>query len=231
MFEKVLSKNDVSHRGHQSGFLVPKNQAIGGVFPIFSKLGKNPNLKLKFQNWHTGENLDGNFIHYNNRHDEYRVTGLKAWFISAGLKNGDLIQIKKLSGCEVFLFSYLKRRQIVSSIGQKITYEDETYSALEGVLGGVVKRKRRASVLKKKAEQIYGKICLCCGFKSDKRYAGVKRDIIDFHHVNPLGRQKGPVRVRAVDLIPLCPNCHRAVHTTVPPITWRVLKKTLIPAG
>ena len=230
MFEKVLSKNDVGHRGHQSGFLVPKNQAIGGVFPELTALAKNPSIKLKLLNWHTGERLDAKFIHYNNTHDEYRVTGLRRWFVSAGLMNGDIVQIKKVSGEGVLLLSYQKREHTAA---QKLEYDvklDEALSALEGTLGSAGKRRKRAAYLKKKAAEIHGKACLCCGFTSERRYAGIKKVIIDFHHIYPLGALVGPVKVRAVDLIPLCPNCHRAVHTRVPPIGWKVLKKSLIPS-
>jgi len=231
MFEKVLSKNDVGHRGHQSGFLVPKNQAIGGVFPELSAIAKNPCIKLKLLNWHTGERLEAKFIHYNNKHDEYRVTGLRRWFVSAGLMNGDIVQIKKVSGEGVLLLSYQKREYTAA---QKVEYDvklDEAHSALEGTLGSEGKRRKRAAYLKKKAAEIHGKACLCCGFTSERRYAGIKKVIIDFHHIYPLGARVGPVKVRAIDLIPLCPNCHRAVHTRVPPIRWEVLRKCLIPSA
>ena len=231
MFEKVLSKNDVSQLGHQSGFLVPKNQAIGGVFPELSSMAKNPSIKLKLLNWHTGERLDAKFIHYNNTHDEYRVTGLRRWFVSAGLTKGDILQIKKVSGKEVLLLSYQKRELTAARKFEHEVKLEEVLSALEGTLGSAGKRRKRAACLKKKAAEIHGKACLCCGFTSDKRYAGIKKVIIDFHHIYPLGALVGPVKVRASDLIPLCPNCHRAVHTRVPPIRWKVLRKCLIPSA
>ena len=230
MFEKVLSKNDVSQRGHQSGFLVPKNQAIGGVFPELSALAKNPSIKLKLLNWHTGERLDAKFIHYNNTHDEYRVTGLRRWFVSAGLTNGDILQIKKVSGEDVLLLSYQKRENTPRMVEHKVKL-DEVLSALEGTLGSAGRRRKRAARLKKQAAEIHGRACLCCGFVSERRYAGIKKVIIDFHHIYPLGALVGPVKVRANDLIPLCPNCHRAVHTRVPPIRWEVLRKSLIPSA
>ena len=230
MFEKVLSKNDVSQRGHQSGFLVPKNQAIGGVFPELSALAKNPSIKLKLLNWHTGERLDAKFIHYNNTHDEYRVTGLRRWFFSAGLTNGDILQIKKVSGEEVLMLSYQKHENTPRKVEHEVKL-DEVLSALEGTLGSAGRRRKRAARLKKQAAEIHGRACLCCGFISEKRYAGIKKVIIDFHHIYPLGALVGPVKVRANDLIPLCPNCHRAVHTRVPPIRWEVLRKSLIPSA
>ena len=228
MFEKILSKNDIGYRGHQSGFLVPKKQAIGGVFPKLSLLTKNPSVKLKLLNWHSGERIDAKFIHYNNRHDEYRVTGLKKWFSSAGLAKGDIVQIKKVSERGALLFSYQKRENAAPLKAEYGVNTDEAFADLEGEFGVAVKRRKRAAYLKKKAAEIYGKACLCCGFTSQRRYAGIKGEVIDFHHVCPLGSYDGPVRVRAVDLVPLCPNCHRAVHTRVPPIRWEDLRKFLI---
>jgi len=200
-----------------------------GVFPRLDVSTKNPSARLKIRNWHTGEKLEANYIYYNNRHDEYRITGLRTWFVSAKLVKGDLIRIKNITGRGVLEFSYLRREQ--KAQGKQADYIDDAFSALEGAAGSAGKRRRRASILKKKAAKIYGSACLCCGFNGMNRYASIKKVIIDFHHVNPLGAQSGPVRVLASDLIPLCPNCHRAVHTKVPPIGWEDLKKMLLPSG
>lgn len=65
----------------------------------------------------------------------------------------------------------------------------------------------------------YGDECQICGFEPYETY-GEAGSIIEVHHLEPLSsiaveRQYDPVN----DLIPLCPNCHRAVHTRRP-VPW-----------
>ncbi len=64
--------------------------------------------------------------------------------------------------------------------------------------------------------RLHGEICKVCGLDS-KEFYGELGSIIEVHHLVPLSsiseaRPYDP----ATDLIPLCPNCHRAVHTRRP---------------
>lgn len=56
-----------------------------------------------------------------------------------------------------------------------------------------------------------GHTCAICGFDSAK-VNGVP-GIVEVHHLHPLAdgeeRQTGPTK----DLIPVCPNCHRILHS------------------
>lgn len=67
--------------------------------------------------------------------------------------------------------------------------------------------------------RIHGAICKICDLDPSKLYSDAG-SIIEVHHLQPLSltgepRQYDP----ATDLIPLCPNCHRAVHTKRP-VPW-----------
>lgn len=67
--------------------------------------------------------------------------------------------------------------------------------------------------------RIHGKDCKICCFDPAQTYADAG-NIIEVHHLQPLSvvgqeRAYDP----AADLIPLCPNCHRAVHTRRP-VPW-----------
>lgn len=66
--------------------------------------------------------------------------------------------------------------------------------------------KLRAECLKRK-----GTRCYVCGFDSAEVY-GIQ-GIVDVHHLKPLS--DGGERITDVDrdLVPLCPNCHRAIHS------------------
>lgn len=60
----------------------------------------------------------------------------------------------------------------------------------------------------------HGAVCSICGFDFGKAYGPHFNGIIQVHHIVPLSvvdseRDVDPV----VDLIPVCPNCHVALHS------------------
>lgn len=56
-----------------------------------------------------------------------------------------------------------------------------------------------------------GRVCIICGFDGSKVYGKNFNNVIEVHHKNPVSNG---VRVTTTeDLIPVCPNCHRALHS------------------
>lgn len=93
---KKLSPNDLGITGsHQAGIFVPKQVEILSFFPFLDCEMLNPRMRIPFYDdaelkW----NL--NFIYYNNRffggtRNEYRLTGLTAFFRQYRLLVGDEI--------------------------------------------------------------------------------------------------------------------------------------------
>ena len=79
--------------------------------------------------------------------------------------------------------------------------------------------------------RIHGCRCMACGFEFSRHYGPQAVGMIEVHHLNPLSRMG---KQRAVDprkdLVPLCANCHRAIHMTgkgEAPLTIRELKNLL----
>ena len=64
--------------------------------------------------------------------------------------------------------------------------------------------------------RLHGERCQICGFAPGERY-GTAGNIIEVHHLQPLSSNdtSRPYSPKE-DLIPLCPNCHRAVHSRRP---------------
>jgi len=93
---KQLSMNDSGETGgHQAGMLIPKNGEILGFFPKLDSSQKNPRASMYFTDKY-GKIWKMNFIYYNNRffggtRNEYRLTGMTAWFRESNLKAGDEI--------------------------------------------------------------------------------------------------------------------------------------------
>lgn len=72
----------------------------------------------------------------------------------------------------------------------------------------------RNKVARLKCLQHYGYKCSICGFDYSKTYGKDFANIIEVHHIKPLSEIKSDYVVDPIkDLIPLCPNCHRAIHS------------------
>lgn len=72
-----------------------------------------------------------------------------------------------------------------------------------------------------------GKVCAVCGFDATKVYGKKFSELIEVHHLNPIA--KGERNTTIDDLVPVCPNCHRALHSKEgeTPYTIEELKKIM----
>lgn len=91
--------------------------------------------------------------------------------------------------------------------------------AEEGKVATRVHRYRerdRRLVLEAKAQAIkqHGRlVCAACSFDFSKRYGEVGVNIIDVHHTKPVHTMKPGEKTKVADLVLLCSNCHRVVHS------------------
>ena len=75
---------------------------------------------------------------------------------------------------------------------------------------------------------IRGTMCVACGFDFLASYGEVGRDFIHVHHVVPVSRMDANYRLNpAVDLVPVCPNCHAIIHRRDPPFEIDEVKRLL----
>lgn len=98
--------------------------------------------------------------------------------------------------------------------------EDQAFDeipAFEGaVLKSVVKRRERNPRNRLLCIRIHGEKCAACGLEPKEKY-GAAGAIIEVHHLEPLAHLTEPRPYDPlVDLVPLCPGCHRAIHTRRP---------------
>lgn len=98
--EKVLSANDTGETGgHQAGICVPKAPNILSFFPHLNTKSKNPREVLDVTD-ETGREWSFVFIYYNNRffggtRNEYRLTGMTAFFRQFNVKAGDKVVLRR----------------------------------------------------------------------------------------------------------------------------------------
>ena len=84
--------------------------------------------------------------------------------------------------------------------------------------------RERSSRNRQRCITLRGATCEVCGWDSKKVY-GLDFEIIDVHHTEPLSSFEGSKAFNPLtDLVPLCPNCHRAAHKKSPPYSVEELK-------
>lgn len=97
-FRKVLSLNDTGEtEAHVAGILVPKSDLA--FFPSLNPEEKNPRASVIATD-PDGRTWNLNFIYYNNRkfggtRNEYRLTGMTAFFAAHGLRAGDVVELER----------------------------------------------------------------------------------------------------------------------------------------
>ncbi|SDX46911.1 HNH endonuclease [Lysobacter enzymogenes] len=81
---------------------------------------------------------------------------------------------------------------------------------------------------KKKFLQAHGRLfCEACGFDFAKAYGEGLEQVIDCHHTKPVHTLVEGDTTRLDDLVLLCANCHRAVHSCRPWLSMEQLRQRL----
>jgi 5-methylcytosine-specific restriction protein A len=78
----------------------------------------------------------------------------------------------------------------------------------------------------------YGCMCFVCGFDFGEVYGDFASNFIHVHHTTPVSKLGENYIVDPIkDLVPLCPNCHAAVHLNNPPIDPLILRDLMHERG
>lgn len=120
---------------------------------------------------------------------------------------------------------------LMAAMAELIGYdedEDVTGETEGDIILAVIRRRERSPRNRLLCLSIHGHRCSACGLAPREIYADAG-EIIEVHHLEPLGLIEEPrVYDPRADLVPLCPNCHRAIHTRRPvPYTLEELREML----
>lgn len=97
------------------------------------------------------------------------------------------------------------------AMSSRATQKELTEGALTGV---TLDRYERSGAAREACLAARGTTCAICGFDFTKTYGPSFAGIIQVHHIVPLHERAGEHVVDPVrDLIPVCPNCHVALHS------------------
>ncbi len=108
----------------------------------------------------------------------------------------------------------IERNQMFLS-NYELQNEDNLYENGNGKKILVNKYERNPQARKICIEK-YGSICAICGFDASKIYGVEFKGKIEVHHIIPISEMNENYKINPEhDLIPLCPNCHMAIHTKI----------------
>ncbi|SFT84157.1 HNH endonuclease [Idiomarina abyssalis] len=119
---------------------------------------------------------------------------------------------------------------LIAAIAELIGYEDlEKEAEIEGDTYLSISQKRERSPRNRLlCIAIHGEKCGVCGFISENYYGESVSSIIEVHHIEPVSALSHPRAYDPkTDLIPLCPNCHRAAHKRKPPFLPEELRSIM----
>lgn len=102
-----------------------------------------------------------------------------------------------------------------STVPQTAADPDELEGFTEGAAEEVLsKRFERNPAARRRCIAVHGTTCQICGFDFGAVYGPEFHGTIDVHHKVPLSEIREDYVVDPVeDLIPVCPNCHRILHS------------------
>jgi 5-methylcytosine-specific restriction protein A len=109
--------------------------------------------------------------------------------------------------------------------------DEEVAEAEEGRILTRIHRSRERSrqlVEQKKASVLkaHGSLrCEACAFDFELTYGERGKGFIEAHHVKPVHTLKPGERTRLEDLVLICSNCHRILHTRRPWLTMDELRQ------
>lgn len=135
---------------------------------------------------------------------------LKSWKI----ENTDKDLNKFIEKFETFLNKDINVFENILKQNEKIEDKDEE-AFIEGLQEKMFSTKyERNAKARKKCLEVHGTACAVCGIDFGKVYGPEFAGKIEVHHIVPISQIGKEYVVDPVkDLIPLCPNCHTAIHS------------------
>ena len=109
--------------------------------------------------------------------------------------------------------------------------DDADFEAEEGRVVARVhfRRERKPKIVEKKKKSVMRQQgflrCEACGFRFDVTYGDRGSTFIECHHTKPVHEMKPGEKTKLSDLVLLCSNCHRMVHTKRPWLTLNEVRE------
>lgn len=122
--------------------------------------------------------------------------------------------------------------EVVSSETEHLSLESEAEGISEAEEGRILTRvhrirERKRELVEEKKKRFAIKngrlFCEVCGFDFEKVYGEGGKGLIECHHIRPVHTLRPGEKTRLEDLVLICPNCHRLIHSRKPWFTLNEL--------
>ena len=114
------------------------------------------------------------------------------------------------------------------SEGEELEPDDNSGYVEGEITRSVMLRRERNPRNRLLCLKIHGDQCGVCGHDPKQFYGNNLGSILEVHHIEPLSEAETPkIYNPREDLIPLCPNCHKAIHKRKPALLPSELKEQL----
>lgn len=136
-----------------------------------------------------------------------------------------LIPIEQIESNYIKFLSFVLL-PLIPDEAESIGLDSEESGMPEGALTRIVVNKYERSPRNRAACLAhYGNSCQGCGFSFAEKYGDIASGYIHVHHLVPVSKIGPDYLINPIkDLIPLCPNCHAAIHLQSPPFTLEELR-------
>ena len=161
------------------------------------------------------ENVGSWFI---NVADDLRLTLIRRGFDDPDSRETTREVIQRLLIPVVAAFAELIGYERTHSV---LHQEDIDVPEIEGEkFVATIFRRERSRLNRSMCIRLHGCHCAVCCFSFTEFYGHFMEGFIEVHHLEPVSTlQQARIYDPATDLIPLCANCHRAIHSKTPPFT------------
>ena len=153
-------------------------------------------------------------LHDGKQYDSKAIVG-----VAVGIETGHALTAADFTGGEDTVVRKLRSLRFrvirVGIFDESLLFPEEvpdTFS--EGMRRTItVNRVERSAAARRACIEVHGTACTVCGIDLEDVYGADFAGMIHVHHLDPLaGRGEAREVDPQVDLRPVCPNCHSAIH-------------------
>lgn len=118
---------------------------------------------------------------------------------------------------------------LVLSSDEPVADAAEEFWSMEGrkLLKRHITKERSPILIKTFKSQLKDFSCSACGFSFEKVYGKLGNKFIEAHHTTPISSLMTQTKMSLSDLVGVCSNCHRMLHSENPPLSVEELREIL----
>lgn len=195
-------------------FLKQKSDGISNIIAKGTVVAKEKNVSLAKKTWGLDNDETWEQLFYLN---DVELTQITVYHKNLVKKSGENFSDCAIQGSSIIDKTNPNYNYFINLLVGDITYPSETNDPCDYREGSqkkvFVNKYERNQIARNKCIELKGSLCLICGFNFGTIYGEDFKEFIHVHHLIPLHEIGKDYEINPEkDLIPICPNCHAAIH-------------------